>query len=105
MLDVEAALAEAEASVDVIPPAAATAIRAAARADWYDAAAIESEARQAGNLAIPLVRHLTAGTPLHVLMPQAGLTTTAHLQDLLPFLPTVDPAGEAAASRMRDLTL
>lgn len=52
-----------------------------------------------------LVRHLTAGTPLHVLMPQAGLTTTAHLQDLLPFLPTVDPADEAAASRMRDLTL
>lgn len=60
MLDVEAALAEAEASVDVIPSAAATVIRAAARADWYDAAAIESEAREAGNLAIPLVRHLTA---------------------------------------------
>jgi len=52
-----------------------------------------------------LLRHLAAGTPLNVLMPQAGLTTTAHLQDLLPFLPIIDPAGEAAASRMRDLTL
>ena len=52
-----------------------------------------------------LVRHLAAGTPLNVLMPQAGLTTTAHLQDLLPFLPTVNLSGEAAARRMRDLTL
>jgi len=52
-----------------------------------------------------LLRHLAAGTPLNVLMPQAGLTTTQHLQDLLPFLPIVDPASEAAASRMRDLTL
>jgi 3-carboxy-cis,cis-muconate cycloisomerase len=60
MLDVEAALAEAEASLGVIPRAAAAPIRKAARAELYDAAAIESEARQAGNLAIPLVRHLTA---------------------------------------------
>lgn len=52
-----------------------------------------------------LLRHLVAGTPLNVLMPQAGLTTTAHLQDLLPFLPTIDPATVAAARRMRDLTL
>jgi 3-carboxy-cis,cis-muconate cycloisomerase len=60
MLHVEAALADAEASVGVIPRAAAEAIRRAARAELYDAIAIESEARQAGNLAIPLVRHLTA---------------------------------------------
>src|SRR4029453_8999039 len=56
MLDVEAALAEAEASNGVIPREAATAIRAAANADLYDIAAIESEAERAGNLAIPLVR-------------------------------------------------
>ena len=37
-----------------------------------------------------LCRHLLAGTPLPVLMQHAGLTTTAHLQDLLPFLPKVD---------------
>ena len=60
LLDVEAALAEAEASLGVIPRAAAAPIRQAARAELYDAVAIESEARQAGNLAIPLVRHLTA---------------------------------------------
>ena len=60
MLDVEAALAEAEASVDIIPQEAATAIRAAADAGLYDIAVLESEAERAGNLAIPLVRHLTA---------------------------------------------
>ena len=60
MLHVEAALADAEASAGVIPRAAAEAIRRAARAELYDTLAIESEARRAGNLAIPLVRHLTA---------------------------------------------
>ncbi len=60
MLDVEAALAEAEATNAVIPGEAATAIRAAAKADLYDIAAIESEAERAGNLAIPLVRQLTS---------------------------------------------
>jgi len=60
LLDVEAALAEAEASLGVIPRAAAAPIRQAAQVELYDAVAIESEARQAGNLAIPLVRHLTA---------------------------------------------
>jgi 3-carboxy-cis,cis-muconate cycloisomerase len=58
MLDVEAALAEAEASLDVIPRSAALAIRGACRAELYDAAAIEADARRAGNLAIPLVRQL-----------------------------------------------
>jgi 3-carboxy-cis,cis-muconate cycloisomerase len=60
MLHVEAVLADAEASAGVIPRAAAEAIRRAARAELYDPLAIESEARHAGNLAIPLVRHLTA---------------------------------------------
>ena len=52
-----------------------------------------------------LVRHLTAGTPLHVLMAQAGLSTTAHLQDLLRFLPAADQDPAEAARRMRNLTL
>ena len=60
MLDVEAALAEAEASNGVIPGEAASAIRAAAKADLYDIAALQSEAERAGNLAIPLVRQLTS---------------------------------------------
>jgi 3-carboxy-cis,cis-muconate cycloisomerase len=60
MLDVEAALAEAEAALEVIPRSAATAIRAAARSELYDAAAMAAEAPRAGNLAIPLVRQLTS---------------------------------------------
>ena len=59
MLDVEGALAGAEASLDIIPRSAAPVIRGACRADLYDAAAIEADARRAGNLAIPLVRQLT----------------------------------------------
>ena len=59
MLDVEACLAEAEASVGVIPRSAVSPIRAAARADLYDHATIAAEGRRAGNLAIPLVDHLT----------------------------------------------
>jgi 3-carboxy-cis,cis-muconate cycloisomerase len=59
MLDVEAALADAEASLDVIPRSAALAIRAACRAEIYDAASVEADARSAGNLAIPMVRQLT----------------------------------------------
>ena len=59
MLEVEACLAEAEASVGVIPRSAVSPIRAAARADLYDHATIAAEGRRAGNLAIPLVDHLT----------------------------------------------
>jgi 3-carboxy-cis,cis-muconate cycloisomerase len=59
MLDVEVALAEAEAALGIVPAAAVEAIRAAARADRYDHGAIEVEAARDGNLAIPLVRHLT----------------------------------------------
>jgi 3-carboxy-cis,cis-muconate cycloisomerase len=59
MLDVEAALADAEASLDVIPRSAALAIRGACRADLYDSVSLESDARRAGNLAIPMVRELT----------------------------------------------
>jgi 3-carboxy-cis,cis-muconate cycloisomerase len=60
MLDVEAALAEAEAAIGVIPRQAARSIRACARVENLDEAAIESEARRDGNMAIPLVRQLTS---------------------------------------------
>jgi 3-carboxy-cis,cis-muconate cycloisomerase len=59
MLDVEVALAEAEAAVGVIPPAAVAAIRSAAKAELYDRTAIAAEAVHAGNIALPIVRHLT----------------------------------------------
>lgn len=59
MLDVEAALADAEAALEIIPRSAVHPIRSACRAELYDPASLESDARRAGNLAIPLVRQLT----------------------------------------------
>ena len=60
MLDVEAALAEAEATAGVVPAACVAPIRAAADAELYDRAQIAEEAAAAGNAVIPVVRHLTA---------------------------------------------
>src|SRR3569833_3146186 len=60
MLDFEAALARAEARVGVIPAAAVDAIAACCRADGIDLAALARAAGDAGNLAIPLVKQLTA---------------------------------------------
>src|SRR6478736_1545070 len=59
MLDFEAALAQAEASVGVIPRTAADAIARECTTDGFDIAAISRDARKAGNLAIPLVAALT----------------------------------------------
>lgn len=59
MLDVEAALAQVESVLGIIPAHAAAVIGAEARAELHDLAAIASEAATAGNLAIPVVRHLT----------------------------------------------
>src|SRR5262245_53896419 len=59
MLDVEAALAEVEAELGVIPRQVVAAIQAAARADRFDLGAIATAAAGDGNLAIPLVRQLT----------------------------------------------
>src|SRR5262249_34831712 len=59
-LNVEAARAGAEAAVGVIPQAAATAIAAACRADRYELNRLGEAAVNAGNLAIPLVKVLTA---------------------------------------------
>jgi 3-carboxy-cis,cis-muconate cycloisomerase len=60
MLDVEAALARAEAAVGVIPSGAAALISASCRTERYDVVALGEAARAAGNVAIPLVRALTA---------------------------------------------
>jgi len=59
MLRVEVALAKAEALVGVIPERAVDAIEQCADAASYDLAALATDAARAGNLAIPLVRHLT----------------------------------------------
>jgi 3-carboxy-cis,cis-muconate cycloisomerase len=60
MLDFESALARAEAATGVIPAPAVTAIEAACQADRFDIAELAQGAARAGNLAIPLVKALTA---------------------------------------------
>jgi 3-carboxy-cis,cis-muconate cycloisomerase len=60
MLDFEAALARAEAAADVIPAAAMGPIGQACHAQAFDLAALAEAATKSGNLAIPLVKALTA---------------------------------------------
>jgi len=59
LLDFEAALARAEASVGVIPSTAGPAIAASCHVEYIDLGALAQAARGAGNLAIPLVKQLT----------------------------------------------
>ncbi len=65
MLDFEAALAHAEASVSLFPAAAAASIARACKADLLDIAALARDTAQAGNPAIPLVKQLTALVAKH----------------------------------------
>jgi 3-carboxy-cis,cis-muconate cycloisomerase len=60
MLDFEAALARAEAAAGIIPKSAAGPIANACKAARFDVAALADAARKSGNLAIPLVKALTA---------------------------------------------
>ena len=60
MLEVEAALARVLATEDVIPRSAAEIIVSTCKADQIDAAGLSKAVASAGNLAIPLVKQLTA---------------------------------------------
>lgn len=60
MLDVEAALAKSCATHGVIPPDSVQPIADACRADRIDAHALLASAALSGNIAIPLVKQLTA---------------------------------------------
>src|SRR5437588_5210059 len=60
MLDFEAALARAEATSGVIPASAADRIAKACTAGSFDLNALAEAATRSGNLAIPLVKALTA---------------------------------------------
>ena len=60
MLDFEAALARAEAATGVIPAAAGEVIADLCKAESFDIAALADAATRSGNLAIPLVKALTA---------------------------------------------
>ncbi|WP_353190697.1 3-carboxy-cis,cis-muconate cycloisomerase [Pandoraea pnomenusa] len=65
MLDFEVALAAAEAETGLIPAAAVAPIAAAAHAGALDWPALRDAAACAGNLAIPLVKQLTAQVAAH----------------------------------------
>jgi 3-carboxy-cis,cis-muconate cycloisomerase len=60
MLDFTAALARAEARLGIVPTFAAAAIEAHCRAELFDPQALAYQAAAAGNLAIPLLKELTA---------------------------------------------
>jgi 3-carboxy-cis,cis-muconate cycloisomerase len=60
MLDFEAALARAEAAAGVVPAAVSGPIAAACKAQAFDLDALAEAATRSGNLAIPLVKMLTA---------------------------------------------
>ena len=60
MLDFEAALARAEAAASIIPGSAPGPIADACTAEGFDLAALAQAATKSGNLAIPLVKALTA---------------------------------------------
>src|SRR5258707_11996808 len=60
MLDFEAALARAEAATGVIPARATAPIANACKASSFDLPALAEAATRSGNLAIPLIKALTA---------------------------------------------
>ncbi|MFF1692385.1 3-carboxy-cis,cis-muconate cycloisomerase [Streptomyces sp. NPDC058257] len=63
MLDAEAALTRAQATVGLAPSGAATAVSAAADAGRFDVRDLALRARSGGNPVIPLVADLTAAVP------------------------------------------
>ncbi|WP_431280539.1 3-carboxy-cis,cis-muconate cycloisomerase [Humitalea sp. 24SJ18S-53] len=80
MLDVEAALARAQAGLGLIPPEAATAITAAARVEALDLPALAAATRNTGYPVLGLVRQLSA-----LAGPEAGRWTHwgATTQDIM----------------------
>jgi 3-carboxy-cis,cis-muconate cycloisomerase len=75
MLDVEAALARAQAHVGLIPAEAADAITRECRAESFDIAALGRDAAASGNPVVPLVRALTTA----VGSVDAGAARSVHL--------------------------
>ena len=65
LLDFEAALARAEAKAGVIPAADAQIIAAACRAEQFNVEELAAQAALSGNVAIPLVKNLTALVAKH----------------------------------------
>jgi 3-carboxy-cis,cis-muconate cycloisomerase len=96
MLDVERALATTEASLGLIPAAAAEAIVPACRAELYDCERIAIEGRRAGNPAEALVRAMRQ---------QVGGEAAAFIHHGATSQDIVDSAAMLVAQRVLDLVL
>jgi 3-carboxy-cis,cis-muconate cycloisomerase len=107
MLDVEAALARAEAKVGIIPAAAAGEIAAHCRAEEFDVERIGREAAESANPVVPLVKALRekvgrgAGQYLHRGATSQDILDTAMMliarRGLAVMLEDLDQAAAAAA--------
>ena len=107
LLDVEAALARAQARCGLIPAADAEAIARACDAGRFDPAALGREAAAAGNPVVPLVRALTAAVPgpasrqVHRGATSQDILDTAAMlvarRALGPLLGDLEAAADAAA--------
>ncbi len=118
MLDFEAALARAEAAAGVIPARAAAPIANACKAGAFDPGALAEAATRSGNLAIPLVKALTAdvakadadaaryvhwgATSQDVIDTAAMLTLRAAIDALLPDIDRAIAGFARLARRHRD---
>src|SRR5712692_9205941 len=121
MLEFEAALARAEAAAGVIPEAAAGPIAAAYKAESFDLAALAEAATRSGNLAIPLVKALTAdvaradadaaryvhwgATSQDVIDTAAMLTLRAAIDALLPDIDRSIAGFAKLATQHRDTAM
>jgi 3-carboxy-cis,cis-muconate cycloisomerase len=121
MLDFEAALARAEATVGVIPASAVAPIANACTAGAFELAALAEAATRSGNLAIPLVRALTAAvgkadadaaryvhwgaTSQDVIDTATMLTLRAAIDALLPDLDRAIAGFAALARQHRDTAM
>jgi len=83
MLDVEAALAKAQAGEGIVPASAAASIAAACRAENFDAQRIVADAAVAGTVLIPLVKALTAEVAKHDAKAAAWVHWGSTSQDVI----------------------
>lgn len=83
MLDVEAALAKAQADEGIVPASAAAAIAAACRAERFDVERIVADGAVAGSVAIPLVKALTAAVAAHDAQAAAWVHWGSTSQDVI----------------------
>src|ERR1700738_2093657 len=121
MLDFEAALARAEAATGVIPASAPGPIEKACKASSFDLGALAEAATRSGNLAIPLVKALTAevaktdadaaryvhwgATSQDVIDTATMLTLRAAIDALLPDLDRAIAGFAGLARKHRDTAM